>query len=324
MQRFSCLAAIVSILLVTALGCESRITGNMGNLEFSYPAADSPGNFNKPIAVGAKLELKVAEAGSRRQVELQSAETDDPDILSVLSFSGDSFILEGMGSGNALVSVTATVPSGETLPDAVNMMARVPDVLTISHTCASGPEAHYLVNHDVKVGFAMAFQQQSVIGYGYHPVDFDPPDALDLDVTSRDQRFMNLRTGEEPGVVVMTSQIDDTTASMILVEKADVDGARLGPTGQGPAVVGTSRFYHLLPTIEESPICQAVMAFTVESETPEICSAFVVGEPVAPALANEEGWVRIDPLEVGTCTFTVAFTDIADVEARIDVEVIDP
>ncbi len=325
MRTNSFFVVVVVILFLGATGCESRITGHEGNLEFSYPADDRPGDFNKPIAVGAKLELKVEEAGTRRTVDLQSAETDDPEILSVVSFSGQHFILQGEGSGSALVSVTAQVPSGDVVSDSVSMLGREPEVLKLNHTCDSGAHAHYLVDHDVLVAFDMEMSNgQPVIGYGYHPVEFDPADGVELNVTTKDQQFMHLRTRESPGEVTILSQLDDTEATMVLVEKQDIDGCRIGPGEQGPAIVGFERVYHLLPTVGDDPVCQAVMEFTVEAETPEICSVKVVGAPVHPDLANERGWIRLDPHEAGTCTFTATFSEGTDATESISVEVKDP
>ena len=67
------------------LACTSSTTGNLGNLEFYYTADDEIGNFNKPIAAGAKLEVFVQDAGdgSDRQATLQNTTTDDEGIARV-------------------------------------------------------------------------------------------------------------------------------------------------------------------------------------------------------------------------------------------------
>ena len=61
--------------------CVSKTTGNEGNFEFSYPADDRVGDFNKPIAVGAFLDLEVRDVGDRSPVALDSASFVDPSVF---------------------------------------------------------------------------------------------------------------------------------------------------------------------------------------------------------------------------------------------------
>ncbi|HCF56896.1 MAG TPA: hypothetical protein DFS52_02730, partial [Myxococcales bacterium] len=68
-------AAMLVFAAVAIAGCQSMITGNEGNLEFSYRADDEVRDFNKPIAVGAKLDLEVRTNGTRQTVELLEATT---------------------------------------------------------------------------------------------------------------------------------------------------------------------------------------------------------------------------------------------------------
>lgn len=68
------IAALTSAVFIGAIGCESTITGNEGNFQFSYPADDRVLDFNKPIAIGARLDVSVRTAGDRTAVTLSAAD----------------------------------------------------------------------------------------------------------------------------------------------------------------------------------------------------------------------------------------------------------
>ena len=63
-QRGALAAVTISSLCCAHCGLiESTTTGELGNLSFSYDAKDELFNFNKPIALGAKLRITVRDAG---------------------------------------------------------------------------------------------------------------------------------------------------------------------------------------------------------------------------------------------------------------------
>jgi len=307
------LVAALAVAALAASGCRSKITGNEGNLDFSYVADDDVRNFNKPIAVGAKLDLKVAETGTGKQVQLTSATSDSENVLKVVSFQGDTVVLQGTGSGSALISVEATVPDGSTKPDEVNMLSRVPEVLKLWHTCTeSATEAKYLVNQDVFVPYDMEMKNgQAVIGYGYWPVSYSPMDGVTQNVTTTDQQFLHLHTAATKQQVTIASTIDSKTLTMTLVEEGDIDGAALN-TGGGAAVAtrqGTAGYYHVLASAGGVPVCQAFTDENAVSTSPSNCTVSTVAPPDSVSgPKNEYGWVKVQGLAQGDCTFDVTFT----------------
>ena len=54
----------IGALLAIGTGCTSKITGKEGNFQFAYAADDDPLDFNKPIAVGGRLDLRVTQVGT--------------------------------------------------------------------------------------------------------------------------------------------------------------------------------------------------------------------------------------------------------------------
>lgn len=344
-STFRAVRTALLILAVAFVGsaCTSRVTGNEGNLSFEYVADDRPLDFNKPIAVGARLELRVREAGSLQLVDrITSAGTDDESVLQVVDISGPTLIVEGVGAGNALIEVEAALASGGVLSDSVNMTARVPEVLDMRHSCTDGDTGTYLVDQNIWLWFDMEMANgQPVIGYGYHPVAFDPGDGMALDETTRNQQWFELLTSDTPQTVTISSEIDETEVTAILVEASDIDGAVL--IGDYGALVDVPTWYYTLPLRDEARICQANTELTVEVLTPDICEVTLpVDEPTDEEIAssvgaarntegpdetiNESGWLRVVGFEVGVCEFSVTYTEGADgagVETEMSVDIID-
>ena len=301
-------AVVVAGGLLLGGGCRSLTTGTEGNLLFSYHADDVLRDFNKPIAVGAKLELKVQEAGTRRTVELLSVTSDNPS-LEIVSFSGDSFIVRGASDGNALIEVEAKVPSGATVTDSVNMTVRVPDVLKLNHTCTSDRVGLYLAGQEVFIPYELKRTNgQDVIGYGYWPVTATPADGVALDQTWTGTQFMRMTTAATPGTVTLASDIDATTLEMTLVTPGDIDGADFWSGDPLPTVVGVKGSYWVLPKVGDHLVCQARTTVTVASTTPDICDVTLGGADVLPPAGgpkSESAWVLVDGKKVGVCEFDV-------------------
>lgn len=303
----------LAALALTALGCRSKITGNEGNFDFSYVADDDVRNFNKPIAVGAKLDLKVAVTGTGRAVTLEAASSSADAVLKVDGFQGDTVVLEGAGSGSALISVTGTTAAGTSLSDSVNMLSRVPQVLKLFHTCTTATEARYLVNQDIVIGYDMEMSNgQPVIGYGYWPVTYAPAGGVTQDVTTKDQQFLQLKTAATKQTVTITSTIDQTTKTLVLVEPADIDGADFAyPDAVPHTLVGATSYFNFIASVGGQPVCQAYLDNSATSTSPTLCDVSKVAPPddkTGPK--NEFGWVKVTGKAAGTCTFDVTWTQV--------------
>jgi len=313
MHRRTLHSLALAALALTALGCRSKITGNEGNFDFSYVADDDVRNFNKPIAVGAKLDLKVAETGTNRTVTLEAATSSAEGVLKVKSFQGDTVVLEGAGSGSALVSVTGTVPSGTSKSDSVNMLSRVPEVLKLFHTCTTASEARYLVNQDIIVGYDLEMSNgQPVIGYGYWPVTYTPAAGVTQNVTTKDQQFLRLKTAATKQTVTLASTIDATTKTLVLVEPADVDGADFSdPNTVQHTLVGATSYFNFVVSVGGQPVCQAYLDNSATSTAPTVCDVAKVAAPDSQTgPKNEFGWVKVTGKAAGTCTFDVTWTQV--------------
>lgn len=311
-----------SLMAMTVVaGCLSRTTGNEGNLTFSFAADDNLLDFNKPIGVGARLELTVRESGNNRGVTLLDAKFDD-ESLGVISFDGNKIIVEGLAEGNAELQVDAELRDGTVVSDSVNLLARVPEVLKLNHTCSDDREALYLTGQRILVPFDMERSNgQPVIGFGLYPVSFDPADALTLDESIAAQQFMHLDTSETAQTVTLKSDIDDTSLTLKLTDPADIDGAEL--IADFRALVDVPAIYYALPTVGGQRVCQALTDPTVTSDTPEVCEVTRPEDNTDPAAPdNELGFIRVLGKQVGVCSFTVTYPE-SGASTQLSVDIID-
>lgn len=297
-----------TVLLIAALtmlsACESKTTGKTGTLEFRYSADDDFANFNKPIAVGAKLDLRVFKAGeSKVKATVESATSEDEAVLKIGNIASNVVTIEAKAAGS--VELSFVTDAGE---DSIDMMARVPEVLKVQHLCLSQDEkeGYYLQKQDIFIPFDMELKDgQSVIGYGYYPVTFDK-ETVTLDAAKSIQNFLKIKVGEEEGKVLMESSIDETTLSLNIVKEGAINGAKLSP--DSGIVASRTVFRNILPTIDDKPICQAQTSFTIEVTTPDVCSVTKVqDESTQIGLTKKYGWVEIEGKTVGDCAFKVKY-----------------
>lgn len=301
-----------------SLACVSETTGNKGNLSFYYTADDSVANFNKPIAVGAKLELFVRDAGdgSDRAVTLLTATTDDESVARVESFSDNSMVLEGLSAGEFEVSVSASVErTNEQEDDSVDMLVRVPEVLRLSHTCrgANDRRGYYLKGSNVYIPFEMKLKDgQDVIGYGYYPVEAEPAEAITFVEGQKGQQYINYKVGEELGEITLSSTIDSTSIVLDVVEEAQINGARLAED-KGDLRNGQTNVRFVLPTIDDEAVCQATLQIAATSLTPQVCEVSPSAEARDIKLDQYtgSGWLEITGKSEGECTFEVTFPKAA-------------
>ncbi len=111
--------------------------------------------------------------------------------------------------------------------------------------------------------------------------------------------------------MTIKSDIDDTIATAILVDAASISGATF-PFGEKiPVEIGRKKFYHVLPTFEDKPICQALADLEITNDTPDNCAIRQIDQPKDgedEAGENEVGWLEIEGLVVGDCLFTANYT----------------
>lgn len=305
-------------LALSAVACQSQQTGDEGLLRFSYVTDDNPNNFNKPIALGARLDMRIEEAGGlftglRPNPTVTGATTEDESVIRAAGFDGNIVTFEAVGPGTVNLEVTATLNSnanrGKSVTDRTTFRAAEIDDVRLWHTCTVERTGHYLTNTrgDLWMTYELFGRNQlgnaePVIGYGVHPFTVEPASALTVDESSRDQQWFHF-TGypDAPGTVTVSGTTGDDTLTMEFVEPGAVIGSRLvkffdGCIGDGERDLcafagndfGTGFFVQ--PLVDgESPVCQSDLDFDVEVLTPDICDVAKMGNPNADAEETTSG-----------------------------------
>ncbi len=303
-----------TLLLCSTIACTSTTTGADGNLKFSYYSTDKARDFNKPIAIGAKLDVTVADAGDNQgdDVVVNMVSSEDESIIKASAAGGDTITLEAMGKGSAEISVDATVArTNEVESDRFTMRTAVPEVVKLTHLCELGSNtATYLVGKkDVYLGFDMQLKDgQQVIGYGYYPLTPEPAEGATVRTDVKNHDYMRLHTGDTPGDVVLTSPVSDGSWTLKLVEEGAIDGAILEDNGS--VGVGEQETYHVLPVTMGAKICQADLDFDLSTTTPDICDVKRItgdGLELTQGITKKSSWIEVSGKQVGDCKLSVSY-----------------
>ena len=290
--------------LTTVGACESKVTGNEGNFQFSYPADDDVFDFNKPIAVGARLDITVEQQDVA--VTLQAVESDDPSV-EVVDFEGSAFTVEAKAEGNVLISVEGKIDD-KVLTDSVNLTARIPDNHGLAHTCGADGQTAYLAGQKSYVAFDMTMENgQNVIGYGYYPVTITG--GATLDSTHQGSQYFRI-DATTAGSFEIDSDLDGTELDLTIVEEADIDGAAQPIAFVLEDIdVGDTNAFYVLPRVGTRTVCQAIVDMVVTSDTPTICTVRNSNRLAAESTdaGKESGWFEVTGVAEGTCEYTVSY-----------------
>jgi hypothetical protein len=299
LRRFLVLAVLLS------LGCRSSVKGNEGNFRFSYWSGDWTSEFDKPVAVGAYLDLAVRGVGSLASVDLSEADFDDPSVLDVTSFSGEDITIQGIGEGVSLLQVEGTL-KGEILTDSVDMEATIPEVLEMSHTCTEAEDAAYLIAHEVVIGFEMAMSDsQTVIGYGYYPVELTAT-AATVSHDSTSLQWITFNTGDMTEDALLLSTIDESSLSIHIGSESDIDDIEEPIDWSDEEInVGDTNPFYVRPSLDNRVVCQGDVSVSVISDTPGVCEIEAYNKLTDDQ--HESGWFAIAGLAEGTCLYSVTY-----------------
>ena len=304
-HRLALVASAISVLAA----CESRVTGNEGNFEFSYQTDDRIFDFNKPIAVGAFLDIDVEDATDQAPIQLTEAKVDDPS-LEVAAISGNTVTVQGAAEGNVLLEVTGAPDGGESASDSVNLTVRVPDHHGLRHSCGEDGQVAYRTGTQPYVAYDLTLDSgDPVIGYGYYPVTLS---AGSLDTDFQGHQYMRLDlTGVAAGTATLQSDLDGTSLELVLVDESAIDGAAEPiPFVLEDIDVGDRNPFYVRPMVGDRTVCQAAVDMTVSSDTPAICSVRNASSIAGASTdaGKETGWFEIEGVSEGLCAYTVTYT----------------
>ena len=312
MNTRTALVLIAATVLATASGCTSRQTGKLGNLVFSYVADDQVTDFNKPVAVGAKLDVYVRQKGNNKPITISAADTANSGILKIDKFEPSFFTLSAVASGSTEITVKAQLGDGQTVEDKVDMRAANPEVLKMHHYCTKEADAYYLTEQPIYVPYDMEMKDgEAVIGYGLHPIDIEPAGAITLFKDGKNQAHFKMQTPKTAQTITLKSTLDESSLIVSVTDETNIDGARY--EGAQTVLINIKTPVLVRPTIAGKPVCQANTSLHAASTTPDICAA----KALTTAKKGDDktsswGWIEIDGKQLGKCTFQVTYLKAND------------
>lgn len=290
-----------------ALACTGE-TGELGDLRFSYVAAEL-GPFDRPLAVGASLQLAVRTAGIGQVVGVTQVTTSDPAILQVASFKSANVRVVGMGPGSAKLTVAATDLDGAARLDRIALRVATIANLDFVPDCEVGtPQLWFpLASRPLRYRMLSA-GGEALVGDGLVPLAVDPPSLATLEF-SEPAGLVVVHTGGKLGGGLLRATTGAGQLAFEVIDPKQIDSIRLYDglhTISTPTVLepGGKLKLAVFAAVGGQPVCGTPPAFSATIVTPQICKVEVVA-----------GVVVIDALAVGICPVTVQLR--ADVTGKV-------
>ena len=286
--------------------CDARQTGELSQIVFAYTSYDDTANFNKPIAVGASLDLRALELGSDEEVRLELAQAQPP--LVVEGVAAHTVQLKATQAGKALVKVKGRTQDGRVLQDQITLRAAPIAAIALAHGCTDQNHAVYQAGlSDVAVPMTRyAANRELLVGYGVFPVTLEPEGSATVDTRSEDGHALHLSLAKRAARFELVSALGPERLSFELVEQAAIDGLRLDELDQGARTsVGQTMWLQLQPTYKGQPLCQHQTPIEAKSLTPERCDVTTILDQHqrqdGSHAQNTEGVVKVRGKSFGIC-----------------------
>ena len=267
MKRFAVVAAFG--LLVS--GCYSTATGYQGKLTFGYESnPEDFGNFVKPIAPGAKLDVVAFANGSEKTLVITKAVSSKPSVVKVSQKDDHTITLLGGEPGVADIELSARDASGVVQTDRMFFHVGKPQRHLIRHGCTKEKEAIYVggdtawVSHDMKTS-----DNRPVIGYDYAPMTMEPPGGVELIDQPQDFPGYIYKLPNKSAKVTLTSSVDKTSLTFTIVDRGELSQAEL--LGGGRAFEGTTTYVGARVKSGQTPVCSQDSLTKAKSLTPDLC-----------------------------------------------------
>ena len=295
----------VGLVMVSAVlvGCESRLTGERAELVFAYDAHEDVENFNKPIALGAQIELRVTEVGTDDHVEVTKVETSEH--LEYIDSAANLFALKATKPGAARVSVLAESDYDGPRRDSVTMRVEPIDSVRFEHVCSDSSSAVYLAgSSDVEVAwYRRTARGEPLIGGGVYPVAVEPAGAIVLREDDEDQSYLHFELPRAvEHVKIYSPTLEHEPIFMKVIDSNSVDRIAIDEFDDDLVLFEDGWDYaHFYPIHQGEAVCEATLRIDAKSLTPDICDVRP-GFPDEPEAALE-GVVSITGKKMGVCRY---------------------
>jgi hypothetical protein len=284
--------------------------GELGNLTFTFPVADGQEDFDRPIALGARLRLRVeGREGEDANVERIEAATVDPETVLSAQRSQvrpDELILTAREQGTATVTVDAALSGvSAARTDRVSFRVRPVSSISLEHQCTQSRAAAYLTNQPITLGYArFDAERRRMIGEGACEVDVTPEAGIDR--TRCDEATLEVPPIADPGPYVVGSSRSARNGSLNRLDLNIVDPQILDfDPIQETLEEGRSREVELLPRTPDWDVCTP-LEFQVFILTPDVCRGDDTNSDRFTVFRDEDNRIDLRGLRAGTCEFEVS------------------
>lgn len=312
MKPLSKLVFLFPALIIGLTACESRQTGHRGQLSFAYSTTQDVENFNKPIAVGGTLEMRINVVGSDEDPTVKHAFTRKDGPL-VVSDKGLNLVeLKAKKPGGSFLKVMATDEAGKPYRDFVHMRAARVAKINVQHLCTGKRHAYYMANSR---NLALPYSKRSaknepLIGYGVYPMSIKPAGAASIRRNNLDDDSVVIDIEPNTKKFTIESPLMKAPLSFETIKKSDINSMIMDPFDRfARTTVKRETYVEFYPLYNKERPCNAEMIIEAKSLTPDICEATPDLYDDGDGATNIEGFVRIKGLKFGICKYKVWFPE---------------
>lgn len=303
------IALIAAGTLLSLIGCDSRQTGEQAKLVFAYTSFDDTTNFNKPIALGATLELRVTEVSNDEEISIQQA-TLPPGILEIDGHTQNLVAVRALKPGSAKLSISGKTKDGDPIADAVTLRAAPIAKIELGHTCTEESGAIYQAGlNAIEIPMTKRAENgEFLTGYGVYPVVIEPARGATIDKRSTDAHSITLDLSKAPGRFSLKSTLNKKSLDFELILPAQINGLKLSEFDLTTrTTINQTTWLEFEPTYNAKPICLVNTPIEAKSLTPEICDITTIldhhqREDGSHAL-NTEGIIKVRGKRFGVCRY---------------------
>ena len=306
------LSLVALTLLLT--GCYSTATGYQGKITFGYESNPGDfGNFVKPIAPGAKLDVVAFANGSEKTLVITKVTSSKPSVVTATAKDDRTITLLGGEVGVADIEIMARDLNGVVQTDHMFFHVGKPQRHLLEHGCTEKKEAIYVrgdvawVSHDMKTS-----DNRPVIGYDYVPITV----AGGAKLVEQSQSFPGYlyELPKENAKVTLTSNIDKSALTFTVIDRAELtEAALVSPDAR--TFEGFRRYVGARVTSGTTPVCSQSALTRAKSLTPEICAVSANldddGEGGGGKDENHEQMAVVDAKKFGICKYEMTLPELA-------------
>lgn len=297
------LGYLSGLVLSLLTGCSSP---SPRQLQLSYANDPEPNEGVVRLAPGTWLDVlaSVQDAKKRYTVELNEVSSSDEQVALATLVNGDVRV-EAKASGRSTILIQGVISPGEQAAQR-ELEIEVVEVaaLGFEHHCGLSATPRYLTGQRLHVG-VMRYDDQGRKLQGVGPAPVTLSSGAKVEPFRGLMPGLLFDAGEVEGELVIKSMIDEASLSLMLSAPTQIDGAIL--EGLRELRAGEREAFHVLPSIQGQPVCQAKLALKVEPLSSPGCEVTLESDLLSD-MGSEAHLLTIDAQRAGVCRFKTLIT----------------